>query len=83
VWFTIALLAWQAQEQPPLVLKTETRAVQINVSVKDKKGDPIRDLQSSDFMVFDNGKPRRIQIFSGVVNSGSPSRRDPTVPPAA
>lgn len=60
---------------PPLVLRSETRAVQIGVVARDKSGEPIRDLQSADFTVFDDGKPRRIQFFSMDSDAASTGRR--------
>ncbi len=49
----------------PLVLRTETRAVQINViAARNKTGDPIRDLRSTDFTIFDDDKLRPVQFFS-------------------
>jgi VWFA-related protein len=57
------LLAFQSG-QPSVVLKTETRAVEVNVVVEDHRANPIRDLRKEDFKLFDDGKPREIQIFS-------------------
>ncbi len=57
------LLAFQSG-QPPVILKSETRAVEVNVVVEDHRANPIRDLRKEDFRLFDNGKPREIQIFS-------------------
>ena len=57
-----------AAQQPPsdsVTFKSETRAVQINVSVKDAEGRPVRGIRKEDFAVTDNGKPREIQLFSG------------------
>jgi VWFA-related protein len=48
----------------PLVLRTETRAVQINVLARNKSGDPVRDLTMADFTIFDDNKPRPVQFFS-------------------
>jgi len=45
--------------------KSDTRAVQINVSVRDAEGRPVRSLRKEDFVVTDNGKPREIQLFAG------------------
>ena len=54
-----------AQQAPtPLVIRTQTQAVQINVSVHDKQGEPVRSLQREDFTVLDDGKAREIQFFS-------------------
>ncbi len=59
----LLLLAFQSN-QPPVVLKSETRAVEVNVVVEDHRANPIRNLRKEDFKLFDNGKPREIQIFS-------------------
>jgi VWFA-related protein len=61
-WSPASLFA--QSPDPPLVLRSETRAVQIHVVASSNSGDPIRDLRREDFMVFDDGKPRRIQFFS-------------------
>ena len=59
---------------PPLVLRSETRAVQISVIALDKLGEPIRDLRSQDFTIFDDGQPRRVQFFSAAADP-APSAR--------
>jgi len=68
-----ALLLAQGVDEP-LVLRTETRAVQISVVVRDKAGEPIRDLHSDDFTIFDDGKPRRVQFFSMDGDAASSAR---------
>ena len=50
--------------QDTVTLKVETRAVQINVAVKDAQGRPVRGLRQEDFIVTDNGRRRDIQLFS-------------------
>jgi len=54
------------QQPPPdsVTFRSETRAIQINVSVKDAQGHPVHGLRKEDFAVTDNGKPREIQLFS-------------------
>jgi VWFA-related protein len=47
-----------------IVLKSNTRVVQISVSVRDASGHPVRSLRKEDFVVLDNGHPRDIQVFS-------------------
>jgi VWFA-related protein len=69
------LLAFQSS-QPSVILKTETRAVEVNVVVEDHRANPIRDLRKEDFKLFDNGKPREIQIFS--MDSAEITSRAPT-----
>jgi VWFA-related protein len=53
-----------AATNPQVVLRAETRLVQLNVIVHDKKGQPIEDLQREDFILLDNGKPQQIALFS-------------------
>jgi VWFA-related protein len=60
--FPVVLLA--QSPDAPLVLRSETRAVQISVVARNKAGEPIRDLHSQDFTIFDDGQPRRVQFFS-------------------
>ena len=42
----------------------ETRAVQINVAVKDAEGRSVRGLRQENFIVTDNGHRREIRMFS-------------------
>jgi VWFA-related protein len=67
-FFLLSVL--RADPQPPdahpepVVLKSTSRAVQLDVFVTDPKGLPIQGLQKSDFVVADNGRPRDIRIFA-------------------
>lgn len=63
---SLALLA--AAEDPP-VFQSSTSVVHVTVSVTDRDGRPIRDLQRDEFQLFDNGKPRDIQYFGQETNS--------------
>jgi VWFA-related protein len=47
-----------------LVLKATTRLIQVNVIVRDRQGNAVRDLKKEDFQVLDNGKPQQISVFS-------------------
>ncbi len=53
-----------AQEDAGIVLRTETRVVQVDVTVRDSSGKPVEDLKQSDFKILDNGKARPFTIFS-------------------
>jgi VWFA-related protein len=45
-------------------LKSETRLITVDVSVRDGHGNPVRGLKSSDFQIFDNGSgPQQIAGF--------------------
>lgn len=47
-----------------VVLRSETRLVQLNVIVETKKGRLIEDLKKEDFTLLDNGKAQNIALFS-------------------
>lgn len=51
-------------DQPPLVLRSTTRLVQISVVVHDRKGQPVADLTQNDFTITEKGKPQQISFFS-------------------
>ena len=73
--FLLPLLA-VTQDAPPTI-RTETRAVQIDIAVRDAQGAPVRQLTKEDFTLLDNGKPRTIEFFSA--EAGEPV---PDAPPA-
>jgi len=71
-----ALLAWmlaasaqqsQRQNAPliqqPYKFEATTQLVIINVSAKDKGGNPIENLKPSDFTVTEDGKPQEVKVF--------------------
>ncbi len=45
------------------VVRVETNLIPFEVSVTDKKGDPVRGLEAKDFKVFENGAERPIEFF--------------------
>jgi VWFA-related protein len=53
-----------AQSDSGVILRSDTRVVQIDVTVRDSGGKPVEDLQQRDFTILDNGKPRAFTIFS-------------------
>ena len=60
-----ALIAQQAPtaDQPPVILKSTTRLVQVSVIAQDSKGQPIIDLKKEDFRIKVNGKDQPINVF--------------------
>src|SRR5215471_12023191 len=64
--------------QPSVVLRA-SRQVQVNVIVRDRHGEPVRDLKKEDFRVYDNGKLQQISAFSMDSNALLPSA--PPLPP--
>jgi VWFA-related protein len=69
-----AILA--AQETP--VVRVNTRLVEVDVVVH-HKGEAVADLTQDDFIVFDNGKPRKVAAFN-VISSGTRPKSAPLPP---
>src|SRR5215831_732252 len=65
--------------QPPVVLRATSRQVRVNVIVRDRHGEPVRDLKKENFRVYDNGKLQQISAFSMDSNALLPSA--PALPP--
>ncbi len=58
------------------VMRVNTRIVNVDVIVRDRRGNPVEDLKESDFKVYDNGQLQRIEFldkFSDGI-SASPSQ---------
>jgi len=66
-------------KQSPAQLRSETRAVQIEVNVTDSHGNPVEGLSESDFTLLDAGKPREIQLFT-VANTRNPETETASTP---
>ena len=70
---TVILLAWvmiaPAQQNQPAVPKgtvkfeSNVQLVVVDVSVKDKSGNPIEGLTDKDFTITEDGKPQAIKVF--------------------
>jgi VWFA-related protein len=79
----LALPLWaQAPQapQPPLILRSTTRLVQLNVIVQDKKGNPVTDLKKEDFEIKDAGKVQTVSLFSMESNAPLPTAAEPLPP---
>lgn len=64
VMLHLALLLALAQDpRPGLVFPVDIELVQVVVSVTAKDGVPVRDLSEQDFVIRENGKPRKIETF--------------------
>ena len=68
-----------ANPEPPLILKSTTRLVQISV-IATRKGDPAEGLKKEDFTVTDNGKVQPLTLFSVESNRGLPATNQPLPP---
>src|SRR5207237_5608457 len=64
----VAVPAGRAQQTTPQraagTVKAGVTAVLVDVVVRDKRGQPIRDLQQSDFQVLEDGNPQTIGSFT-------------------
>jgi len=62
-----ALLAgftWAQSNAPELILRSDTRLIQVSVVATDHKGRPVLDLKREDFLLFDDRRRREIRVFS-------------------
>ncbi|MEA2344458.1 MAG: hypothetical protein QOF63_2627 [Thermoanaerobaculia bacterium] len=55
---------------PPLVEKIDVSVVNVDVTVTDRRGQPVAGLTRNDFEVFEDGKPQTITNFYLVENAG-------------
>src|SRR5262249_14710923 len=56
----------QVPGQPPIVFKTEVNYVEVDAVVANEKGDFVKNLKADDFIVLEDGKPQKIEMFSQV-----------------
>jgi len=66
--------------QAPLILRSTTRLVQLNIIVQDKKGNPVTDLKKEDFEIKDAGKVLTVSLFSMESNAPLPIATEPLPP---
>ena len=78
LWFA-AIAAGQTGDDP-VVLRSETKLVQVSVVATDRKGEPVEGLQAADFTLLDRGKPQKIAFFQ-VDKAGASAARAVTLPP--
>jgi VWFA-related protein len=64
----------QEQQPPPRppTFRTAISYVRVDIVVTDSKGNPVTDLQQSDFEVFEDNKPQTIDSFRLIKTSGQP-----------
>jgi len=81
VWLAVAqfLAPLYAQQESGVILRTETRVVQVDVTVRNSDGKPVEDLKPSEFTILDNGKVRPFTIFN--VNRLGPDASQPVPEP--
>ena len=67
--FAVSALAQDPKPAPTReddVVKISTSLIQLDVSVTDKKGNPVRDLRPEEIEVYENGKKQPVSAFSFV-----------------
>jgi VWFA-related protein len=65
VALTIALVcsSLRSQQQPPYTLRVQSELVLVNVTVRDKSGNLVRNLKPEDFTILEDNKPQKIVSF--------------------
>ncbi len=72
----ISAIAAAQTTKPAPQIRVATRLIQVNVIVRDKKGDPVTGLTRDDFVLLDQGEPQKVAFFSEETDH-------PSQPPAA
>jgi Ca-activated chloride channel homolog len=65
-----ALALAEDQRGPGAVFPSQLEEVHLTVSVRDAAGRLVSDLKSNDFVVLENGRPQRVQLFGRAVEPG-------------
>lgn len=65
----VSLVTWaQKNEKPPpqapATVRIDTDLVTLDVTVTDKNGNYVRDLQPEEFQIFEDGKPKKLDFFA-------------------
>ncbi|HEY6359455.1 MAG TPA: VWA domain-containing protein [Vicinamibacterales bacterium] len=55
-----------APEQPPLTFRVEVNYVEVDAVVTDAQGNPVTNLEITDFEVLEDGRPQKVTAFSHV-----------------
>ena len=83
----MVLLALPGHAQQPApqratgVVSEGVTAVLVDIVVRDKRGQPVRDLTQADFEVIEDGVPQKIASFSRVFDGGAAPPPEVPVPP--
>src|SRR5436190_9045194 len=77
---TLAILSMTTTGAQNDTIRINTRLVEVDVVVRAKDG-PVTNLAKDDFAILDNGKARRVDVFSVSTAERSRSKETPTPPP--
>src|SRR5262249_49754625 len=72
----------EAQKKQDETVKLETRLVNLDVIVKDKKGKYVTDLKAEDFSVFEDGVAQKVEFFSPPLDGGNDASQPKDSAPA-
>ncbi|SPF40255.1 conserved exported hypothetical protein [Candidatus Sulfopaludibacter sp. SbA4] len=77
-WIVVFLaLAAAGQQQQPAKFTSNSNLVIVDVTVKDKSGKAINGLKKEDFVVLEDGKPQKIDVFEHQELSVEPEPPEP------
>jgi VWFA-related protein len=66
-----------ASQEQDAVVRFRTNEVKLDVIVKDKKGRPIKDLKGSEFEVYEDGVPQKVESFRFLIRGSEPANAEP------
>jgi VWFA-related protein len=78
----LAVPPGHAQQRATGVVNTGVTAVLVDIVVRDKKGQPVRDLAQSDFEVLEDGVPQTTTSFTPVLENATSSDASAPAAPA-
>jgi Ca-activated chloride channel family protein len=58
--------------QKPPVFTSQSEVVNLTVTVLDKSGNLVTDLEAQDFQIFEDGRPQKIELFGRAQDGGLP-----------
>ena len=68
-------------QQAGYTFKAEAELVLVNVSVRDRNGNLVRDLKPEDFTILEDNKPQKVSSFDIENMQNTPAVADPAGPP--
>jgi VWFA-related protein len=71
----------QPSGRPPITFGVDVTYVEIDAIVTDAKGNPVRDLKPEDFVVLEDGKPQKVELFSLIDVPYEQPETEPKAPP--
>ena len=81
-------LTAQSQEKPATkksdddeIVRVNSNLVNVDVTVKDKKGKVVRDLKAEDFTITENGVKQTIEFFDATLSGNTPPEASSTATP--